>query len=106
MFAVGEAFIEVALGQGRLAADGTYGQRRPVLPAEQLHAGGDQIFPTYGVAIFQRDAGPAASFLTGLHIAPKLHVTTRVVRIADVALIHRETISDSRYVCFVPADQR
>ncbi|BDN84773.1 hypothetical protein NJB18091_40400 [Mycobacterium marinum] len=72
MVTVAKAFIEITLGECRLAADRANGQRRSRFLAEQLNAGGDEGVAAYGVAIFQRDARPATPSLTRLHIPPRI----------------------------------
>src|ERR1700677_3712090 len=66
---VGEAFIEIALGERGLSAHGTNGQRRSPVGAEQLDTGGDEVVSTYGDTALQRYSGPAAPSLTGLHFS-------------------------------------
>ncbi len=72
VLAVGEALVEVALGQVGPAADGAHRECRSGFAAEQLYAGGDQGVAAQRVAIFQGDARPASPSLTRLHFAPKI----------------------------------
>jgi hypothetical protein len=37
-----------------------------------LHTGGDELTSAQGLAILQRNPGPAAPTLTGRHITPKV----------------------------------
>ena len=72
LVAVGEALVEVALGQPGRAADRAHGQPRAAFAAQQRHAGGDQFVAAQHLAVLQGNAGPAAPSLTGRHITPKL----------------------------------
>jgi hypothetical protein len=70
LVAVGEALVEVALGQTCRAADRTHGQRGPGLAAQRLDAGGDEFVAAQDLAVLQRNARPSAPSLTGRHITP------------------------------------
>jgi hypothetical protein len=79
LIAVGEALVEVALGEARGAACGPHRECGSSFVSEKCHAGGEEFVAPTGLTVLEWNAGPTASSLTCSHITPKLGLTTLVV---------------------------